>query len=437
MKSSGYNLFIPQADDEFVVYNTLSGAIVILDREAKDCIREGRIEDLDSDNLQKLTGCSIIVEDNVDERRIFEYNYTLHKFRSHMARFLVLPTYDCNLKCPYCYQEGLKTRKSMDTATADNVVKFIQDVVLGQRYKRLILGLYGGDPLLNLGCCTRICDKLRPWTGKKNIEFDVILTTNGTLLSEAVLNRLSPLASVHVTLDGPKHIHNKKRFLKDGGGGTYNKIINVIRMLKEKGINTSIRINIAKDSFSDLTLLLQDLKDKGFLNCRDIRVYTQVVAVPCFTGYSEHDVLCIPGNEMDDTADILWRLGLEWGFDPGFNVGGPCSFLNEWTFSVDPFGDVYKCPLWVGVERYRVGSIRDHGAVTWNPTYYDQMAYDPCLIPRCRDCIYLPKCGGGCPKDGHEQNPASSHECKILNKKKKSVLLEVKHKMEVRKNETV
>lgn len=433
MKSSRYNLFIPGEDGEFVVYNTLSNAIAILDQLAKDSIQGGRIEDVDSDNLKKLKDCNIVVDDRVDERKIFGYHYNAHKFKSQVVRFLVLTTYDCNLACPYCYQgAGIAAKKAMDSTTADNIVMFIQNVVIGRRYTKLILGLYGGEPLLNLDCCYRIYGKLKSWTEKKNVKLDVILTTNATLLTEGVLNRLSPLSSVHVTLDGPKHIHDRKRFLKDGEG-TYDKIIHALCLLREKDINTSIRINIAKDSLPALPLLLQDLKEKGFLNCEKIHVYTQLISIPCNVGRHEHDSLCIPKKEINDAEETLWHLGLKWGFDPGFGGVEPCSFVNDWTFAVDPFGIVYKCPLWVGSEQYRVGTIRNRGSIDFDHAYYDQVTYDPCRIPMCRDCIYLPKCGGGCPKDTREQNPTcSSKDCEIIDGIEKSVLLEVKHRMLVR-----
>ncbi len=430
MKPSRYNIFIPQGNGECVVYNTLSDAIVLLDQEAKDSVQEGKIEDIDSDNLPKLADCNIIVEDNVDERNIVGYHYTLNKFKSRMVRFLVLTTNHCNLACPYCYQRGITPKKAMDTATADNLVMFIENIVREQRYKTLILGLYGGEPLLNLGCCSRICDKLRSWTEEKNVELDVILTTNGTLLSEDVINRLSPLSSVHVTLDGPRHIHDRKRFRRDRKG-TYDKIIDGIHLLREKGIKTSIRINIAKDSLSALPSLLQDLK--RFLNSDKIHVYTALLEKPChIIGCGGHDLLYIPENEIDDTKDKLWRLGLEWGFDSGPKKDGPCSFVSDWTFTIDPFGNVYKCFEMAGSEQCSVGTIRNGGSVTWNYAHYDQMAYDPCQIPQCRDCIYLPKCYGGCPKDAQERNIGSSHDCEIVERKEKSLLIEVKRRMEVR-----
>lgn len=433
MKPSRYNLFIPRGNDEHVVYNTLSSAIVIIDHDARDSIQKGRIEDIDDINLQKLKDCNIVIEDNVDERKIFGYHYNSHKFKSQVVRFLVLTTYDCNLDCPYCYQgAGITAKNAMDSATADNLVKFIQNVVLERRYTRLVLGLYGGEPLLNLDCCYRICDRLRSWTGKKNVKFDVILTTNATLLSEGVLDRLSPLSSVHVTLDGTKQIHDGKRFLKNGGG-TYDKIMHVLFMLKEKEIKTSIRINIAKDSLTALPLLLQDLKDKGFLSSEKIHVYTQLISIPCSMGRHEHDSFCMCGEEIDDSEDTLWHLGLEWGFDPGYGSVEPCSFVNDWTYAVDPVGFVYKCPLWVGYKQYRVGTIANRGGINLDHAYYNQVTYDPCRTPECMDCIYLPKCGGGCPKDAQEQSPVcNSNNCEIMDEIEKSVLHEVKHRMLVK-----
>ncbi len=401
MKSSRYNLFIPRGDGEYVVYNTFSGAIVLLDQEAKNSIQEDRIEDIDNDNLQKLADCNIIVEDNVDERKIFSYYYTKRVHSTETVGFTIVTTYACNLQCPYCYEgAGNIMDTAMDNSTLERVLWFIRHVASITNCNKLEIGLFGGEPLLNSTACLRVLDEIGKLSEENHIRLTSWIFTNGTLLSDSIIKVLSRYrTSVRLTLDGPKKYHDKTRVFKDGKG-TYDIIMEAISKLVSSDIDISIRIQVAKDNWMYFGELFDDLKKRGFLD--DNRIKIGLSSIMALTNICRsYSPLCLQHDEIPDVYakifDMASKRGIWLAEKPVPTTQRMfCGFMNDHVYAIDPFGDAYKCISMLGQKQHKILSINDRGVGKPTFEFYDFMSRDPMKINMCRDCVYLPVCSGGC-----------------------------------------
>lgn len=97
-------------------------------------------------------------------------------------KFLIfLLTYDCNLRCSYCY-EPKKAHKSMTIESAKTIIqKALNDV--DDSFGSIEIQFMGGEPLLEFDIIKEVCEWL--WSTKHKIEITHISSpTNGTLLND-------------------------------------------------------------------------------------------------------------------------------------------------------------------------------------------------------------------------------------------------------------
>lgn len=136
----------------------------------------------------------------------------------------------CNLNCRYCFK-----KPSGDLTFAD-VQRFI-DCVL-QVYPtadRYIVDMSGaGEPLLRKELIFKIARYCKTLSDRYVREFLPTIVTNGTLLTEQVVNELQSEGVLFgVSFDGTKEVHNKNRVFPNGDG-TYDIIERNIRSIEHK-----------------------------------------------------------------------------------------------------------------------------------------------------------------------------------------------------------
>jgi len=153
----------------------------------------------------------------------------------------------CNLACQHCYSISadidfpgeLTTREIY--ATMDDLRAFGVPVLI----------LSGGEPLLR----PDIFDISRR---AKAMGFYVGLSTNGTLIDQAMLPRIAAVGYdyVGVSLDGIEATHDRFR----RKAGAYGASLAAVRLLRDAGIKVGLRFTLTQDNAHDLPALL-DLID--------------------------------------------------------------------------------------------------------------------------------------------------------------------------------
>ena len=405
MKPSRFNVLIPDfpAAGEYLVFNTFTDSRVIINRQLKEAMdRAHDLSDLSEEkrnHLQVLKELGVLIDDDVDEDRELDYWFQKLKFDTTTLDLTVLTTSACNLGCSYCYQEGIDLKRFMKEKTCRSVSDWTAQKLDEIRPRVLHLTLFGGEPLLNLDAARLLSQSLFNLAQARGIEHQISIITNGVLLTEQIVNELIPLGlnRIKVTLDGDEAAHDSKRHYRNGKG-SFQAIMKNLMAIKGKA-PISIGGNFDGTTRESIPRLLDQLLELGFTP-DDIQ---DITFKPILAPTNQLPVL---NNAMDSghsctfsdmkVADILWlhEEVTKRGFKTTEHIAiGPCCATREHTFTIDPWGKIYKCPALVGREEYITGDVHD---IQGNYKNTQFMTVDLWRDPFCQPCSYRPICGGGC-----------------------------------------
>ena len=137
----------PNTPGQFILYATRRGAVVRVPARTLRQIEEGTLPRAECATLARL---GVLVADPAAERvellnRFGEANRLSRRFNA-----IVVMNLDCNLACPYCFEEGVRGRRYMAADTADTLVTMLERDHLSQGME-VSVDFYGGEPLLSLG----------------------------------------------------------------------------------------------------------------------------------------------------------------------------------------------------------------------------------------------------------------------------------------------
>ena len=224
---------------------------------------------IDSNSLK------VLEDDNKDgdfsniSTEIFGVNWkpSFPLYGNPIVRYMVLEiTHDCNLKCDYCFVRSNYDDKGIMTFAVAK--KAIDSIMLPMRQKNteLRLGFFGGEPLLNWGLIEEVVQYI---DGLENCKGRYHITTNGMLLDEKKIKFLNENNfSLIVSIDGPQDIHDRHR-KNAGGTGSWEKIINNLKMVKGTPLAKRITLRGTFLSEEGIRLLdrvkyLNELCDEGY-----------------------------------------------------------------------------------------------------------------------------------------------------------------------------
>jgi len=399
VKFSRYNMLLEDEHQEYV-FNTFAGSCFEVDSNVSKAIKEQDIDALDSDTRDLFLTAGILTAPDFDERRFISYvrNRQVHD-ASHISATIVL-TWKCNLSCVYCYQDKDAPAVNMTMEDAEKCILFLTKLVEKHKSKGLDITLYGGEPLLNTTVGFHILKTLKQYCDSGDIHFSADLVTNGTLITEEILDYLSThnCTSLQISLDGLQNMHDSRRKAKSGGG-SFSQILETLKIVNDHtGIDTTIRINIDKTNLNDAHDLIKFLgvHGQGLTNCNvDFGIVREGAIASC-SGYSCN---CLEEGEMGEPLKALWDCAQANGFDPWTKPDRKflfCGSAGVGTFVISPSCEIYKCWEFVGQVEHKLGDIDEAGDFIALNKYYDWMTVDPLKNDECRNCVYLPTCGGGC-----------------------------------------
>lgn len=379
------------------MYNTLTTALLKITHEAKTYLTNGNLSNADDNTISALKQAGIIVEDDLDELAAYRYFYNSMQYSEvhEELKIVVVPTYSCNLKCFYCFEECGHLGSKIDEDKVSQILRFVEhQLQIHHSYKKLSLILFGGEPLICKKQCIEFCQKLSTLLATRAISFAPKIITNATLLDDEVISKLIiPYnMGIQVTLDGIEEQHNQRKLYKSGEG-SYLHIVQAIELLNQYGCknNIDLRLNIDKDNIDCIEPIFDAFHDK-----------VKIIYIGLLRPYGNnscHTDACISENDFQinyrtQVLPILKKYGMA---NNTLNVGKqhPCGMNRKNTFVIDPFLDVYKCENFLGDKSHAIGHISD-GQLQTYPEYYKQVAWTP-FNDKCNKCALLPACAGSCP----------------------------------------
>lgn len=404
MKSSKFNVEIPleERKGEYLIFNTFTDSRVVINEELKAAMEKADqkipLTEEETNYLTQLKDLGIMVNDSVDEEKELEYWFQKFKFDTSILSITLLTTYNCNMRCTYCFEEGVIKDQPMSKETSRLVLQWLEQKIKSVRPATLRLEFFGGEPMmtrLNRDVMLFIAKSLHKITPQKDMELDLRITTNGVVLPETHIKEMARygLKGIKITLDGDEHAHNRTRILKNGKG-TFKYILK--NLTKIKGlVPISIGCNFDDVNKKSIPGMLDRLKTEGLEE-----VVESINFKPIFTNMEkveknnrgQFDVCTYSDMDVMDTIKFK-RMTKKRGFQTSEGISlGPCEAARENSYTIDPDGKIYKCCGFVGREKFKIGDL--HKGLNEENTRF--MTVD---IWRSRDCIgckYLPLCGGGC-----------------------------------------
>lgn len=172
----------------------------------------------------------------------FEIIYPYSKYElnnlisSSMSSINVVLTEQCNLRCKYCGYMSKYLGTPLNLRDMDESILFkAVDLLLKSNINTNIppaICFYGGEPLLKFELikkCLKYCKNVYSLSSP-----NFYITTNGMILdNEYIIDFLvENKFYVTVSLDGPKHIHNKYRIQNDGKPSFDKVFDNLIKLYK-------------------------------------------------------------------------------------------------------------------------------------------------------------------------------------------------------------
>lgn len=262
MKKSRF-LNIIKGNAEYLLHNTLYGTMVKakceITREIADNL--DKIQYDETNEFHKaLKDLRMLVDENTNEKSLLNYHF-MELDRSNLLVILVVSR-QCNFRCTYCYEKH--ENKRMGSEIYANLKNAIAAEIDYKGYKSVTFSFFGGEPMLEYVEIVRFMEEMQQIGKEKNVHIDGSMTTNGYDLT---IDKFEKLVNLHVydfqiTVDGFQQTHDKNRFLV-GGGATWQKIIENLKLAKASKLNfrITIRTNIDNETAANIDDFMQFLAE--------------------------------------------------------------------------------------------------------------------------------------------------------------------------------
>lgn len=418
LRVSSYVIPIKLEDEinKYMLMHGYTGAIDIVEQDVATKLAHHQSEFIDDSSFDEETGKYLIQRGYLTTKsENEEYEYVkrlasaLHKKKKIVNSFFTfVVTYDCNFKCPYCFEkEATKNIHKIIVFTKEMVDKAylsIQEIQPDKELRPAIITLFGGEPLLkeNKEIVRYIIEQGRAL----GFRFDAV--TNGydldayeDLLSSENFNRLL------ITVDGTEDRHNLTRVHKEYHL-TFKKIVNNIGLALNNGIGVTVRINTNKSNFdelNDLKLMFDSLhytENPNFsMDSAVLRNYDEGLTK------EERSSFFTTKEFVEAHQKLKFKyscntLGVFSNIYHAIMKQKPLQFRPTFcgaqtgSYVFDPLGKIYTCWEFVGKKSFEVGDYSQL-PIKWD---YEQLnlwqEHNITSVKSCSMCKYALICGGGC-----------------------------------------
>ena len=383
-------VFSHRVDGKLILFNTLTRGVFEIDGEYHGQTT-GR-EIADDKDLKTLLEGYFLVPESKDECAFYKGLFRImHSFASvkGIQGYTVLPTFACNARCVYCYEEGMKP-KAMTRETALQTVDYI---LRTRNCDNVTMNWFGGEPILGEDIIDLILGKLR----EAGINYVSTMISNGSLITPEIVAKMRNdwnLKSIQISMDGARDdYYARKRYVS--GDEHYEKVMRSVSDLSEAGIKVVIRCNVDGDNWQRIRLFINDAGD--LIRHKD---NVSLYFCPLFSVRSS------------DKDVEIWREIIAAGpmiEEAGFHRCGYMGFLKGFrrnyciadgnSVVIAPDGSLFACEHCLPESRY--GDVAEGPA---DEEALNAFSRSDHIRDKCKACVFLPECTGfaSCPvEDRH------------------------------------
>ncbi|HYA42572.1 MAG TPA: radical SAM protein [Syntrophobacteraceae bacterium] len=365
------------------VYNTLSGAFVLIPREDWTAlIHNGAIRS-DPATVEHLLQQGILVKVGTDETLVYQNWRLQHVYSPSTIKSKMIVSRRCNMRCKYCLID--KESRDMKSEVAGEIDKFFLGVIREARPLMVSDEAGGTETMLNAGVLIESATRRFHFCQGLGIPYNLSMITNGTLLDRHTIERLIEvgLARVRVSVAGPARIHDALRPFK-GGGGTHGIIMrNLAAISGLVPIMIECQYDSASRDYEDVPEMFDDFDLYGIAVdrvrfCPILRTRTNS---PFQSGFGDPQIyLCL-------IAEAKKRGYSQFDHTPS----NRCAADFRYNYVFDTGGELMPCPALQGGE-LAYGHARTGIDFIAESQLLMRKLPDKCL----NDCSLLGVCGGGC-----------------------------------------
>jgi len=397
-----------------LINNTLTGALDIVENNIWSLVEGKKFNSIDAEPLSNLIERGYLYYDlkKEDEILVTLYDNYTKKVSSRPLRFVFCPSYQCNLRCTYCFQTDLPSNpnKFMSSKVLDDTINAAEEISKEKSGKVDSVELFGGEPLLLKN--KPLLKKILKFAKEKDAPITIV--TNGVMakdFTDILLPVKEKIKMLQITVDGPPEIHNKRRKFPSGKG-SFGKISESIDSLLKNNIHTNVRVNIDNTNIEYLPDLYEYISKKNWIKNPDFNIMLALITDHSTLDYNN---IIIPEEKLlerlikvyDKYPELEDTFGF-YKFKPLRHIldivsGAPNvspKFINCESNLLElnifcPDGYIYACGESIGYPEYAIGKFSPK--LEFYPDKEKLWTGRTILnIKKCRTCKFAPLCGGGC-----------------------------------------
>lgn len=330
------------------------------------------------------------------------------KEKAYGAGFTVVMSYDCNFRCPYCFEKGIKKDPTTFTPEmTEKLYRAIEQIAPDKKQRSNEITLYGGEPLMkdNKEAVTHFIKR------GKELGFSFSAITNGYDLDHYE-DILEDLRFLQITIDGVRERHNARRLHRDTIP-TFDKTVENIGIALNKGVKVSVRVNTDRDNMEDLKVLDKMFEKLHYNDNELFNMYSALLQDYSDTEKKEYKFMTqseyIKKMEKLSLGNICQDHGLSRKISSAIKRNRPIRFSSTYCssqtkgFVLDPLGYIYPCWEVVNQKVHCLGSYKGD-EITWNEEALNTWRKCTLTEYNCIKCKYALLCGGGCPASRLKHN---------------------------------
>lgn len=368
---------------EIILFNTINSCIVTL---CNNFFYENKLEleYLSEDEITFLKKNKFFVSKN---EVLNELNKI--KFSDDTLNITISLTELCNLSCLYCYQNDFNSNSVISNEVIDCIINYINIVIeKSQKIQFLVINIIGGEPLIAYNELKYLLKSLRTI---ENLKIKIIIDTNGTLLSDEILNDLINFDTIISITLTDKSDHNEVRCFKNNKG-SYDEILQNLKSLREYFLSDNINLNIRYNCHHNNIQILS-----SFYNNLKVELqYPFFLELAYLQNYEF--------NTFKNTLDIKEFKKIKTNFEmntfpENFNSDinlstFDCSAFSDYGIKVFSTGELGLCNAWNYKKRFHnikdISNISDIDLILGKYKKKKNISENE----KCLNCKYLFLCGG-------------------------------------------
>lgn len=371
LRTSSYMIPVKLEKEEgkYMLIHGYTGAIDVISEDLYKKIQQYSDKSILS---EKTKDCLIARGYLTFKNKEEEYSYVarlakaLHKKDKVLYKYFTwIVTYNCNFRCPYCFEcrdkkDGEKQIK-FTREMVDKAYLAMETIEPKKELRNKIITLYGGEPLLkeNKEIVTYIVEE----GYKRGYKFMAV--TNGYDL-DSFTDLLSPekIYKIQITIDGTKEVHNQKRIhIQDHN--TFDKILSNILLLQNKDVQIVVRVNTDNQNVNEFVKLKTFLEELGIYQNKNFKMYSALLRNNINVSLKEGESLdflttssFFSKHKEMGTVSLCSDYGTFQKIYNAISKGTPITFCSVFCSSqsgayvLDPLGNIYPCWETIGEKSF-------------------------------------------------------------------------------------